>query len=203
MKKIGVLASGQGTNLQAIINACKDGRIPDAEVALVISDRTDAYALERAKNAGIATRVILREDFEKRKAFNMAIGDALEEAGVDVVCLAGFMRILSKSFVKRFHGRCLNIHPSLLPSFPGLEGQRQAWDYAIKVSGCTVHYVDEGCDTGPVIIQRAVTVDEGCTVDEMAAKILKEEHMAYPEAIKLHLSGRLIIDGRRVSIAPE
>ncbi len=203
MKKIGVLASGQGTNLQAIMDACKDGRIPDAEVALVISDRTDAYALERAKNAGIATGVILREDFEKRKAFNMAIADALEEAGVDVVCLAGFMRILSKSFVKRFHGRCLNIHPSLLPSFPGLEGQRQAWDYAIKVSGCTVHYVDEGCDTGPVIIQRAVTVGEGCTVDEMSAKILKEEHIAYPEAIKLHLSGRLTIDGRRVSIAPE
>jgi phosphoribosylglycinamide formyltransferase-1 len=203
MKKIGVLVSGQGTNLQAIIDACKDGRIPDAEVALIVSDRTDAYALERAKNAGVATRVILREDFEKRKAFNMAIADALEEAGVDVVCLAGFMRILSKSFVRRFRGRCLNIHPALLPSFPGLEGQRQAWDYAVKVSGCTVHYVDEGCDTGPVIIQRAVTVDEGCTVDELAAKILKEEHIAYPEAIKLHLSGRLTIDGRGVSIAPE
>ena len=203
MKKIGVLASGKGTNLQAIIDACKDGRIPDAEVALVISDRTDAYALERAKNAGIATGVILRDDFEKRKAFNMAIADALDESGIDVVCLAGFMRILSKSFVKRFSGRCLNIHPSLLPSFPGLEGQQQAWDYAVKVSGCTVHYVDEGCDTGPVIIQRAVTVDEGCTVDEMSAKILKEEHMAYPEAIKLHLAGHVTIEGRRTNIAPE
>jgi len=203
MKKIGVLVSGQGTNLQAIIDACKDGRIPDAEVALVISDRTDAYALERARNVGVATTVILREDFEKRKAFNMAIADALEEAGVDVVCLAGFMRILSKSFVRRFYGRCLNIHPSLLPSFPGLEGQKQAWDYGVKVSGCSVHYVDEGCDTGPVIIQRAVRVDDCRTADELAAKILREEHMAYPEAIKLHLSGRLTIDGRKVSIAPE
>jgi phosphoribosylglycinamide formyltransferase-1 len=201
-KKIGVLASGRGTNLQAIIDACKDGTIPDAEVALVLSDSTDAYALERAKKDGIPTKVILREDFEKVKGFNMALGDALDEAGVDLVCLAGFMRILSKSFVKRFHGKCLNIHPSLLPSFPGLEGQQQAWDYGVKVSGCSVHYVDEGCDTGPVIVQRAVTVDEGCTLDELSAKILKEEHKAYPEAIKLHFAGRLTIEGRHVRIAP-
>lgn len=203
MKKIGVLVSGQGTNLQAIIDACKDGGIPNAEVALVISDKTDAYALERAKNAGILTRVILREDFEKRKAFNLAMADAMDEAGVDVVCLAGFMRILSKSFVRRFHGRCLNIHPALLPSFPGLEGQKQAWDYGVKVSGCTVHYVDEGCDTGPIILQRVVTVDEGCSVDELAAKILHEEHIAYAAAIRLHLEGRLIIEGRQVHITPE
>ena len=202
MKKIGVLASGRGTNLQAIIDACKDGGIPDAEVALVISDKTDAYALERAKNAGISTRVILREDFEKRKAFNLAMADAMDEAGVDVVCLAGFMRILSKSFVRRFVGRCLNIHPALLPSFPGLEGQKQAWDYGVKVSGCTVHYVDEGCDTGPVILQRVVTVDEGCSVDELSAKILHEEHIAYAEAIRLHLEGRLTIEGRHVHITP-
>jgi len=201
-KRIGVLASGRGTNLQAIIDACKDGTIPDAEVAIVVSDVADAYALERAKAGGIATKVVLRGDFEKVKDFNMAIGDALEEAGVDLVCLAGYMRILSKSLVKRFYGRCLNIHPALLPSFPGLDGQKQAWDYGVKVSGCTVHYVDEGCDTGPVIIQRAVTVDEGCTVKELSAKILKEEHKAYPEAIRLHLSGRLTIAGRRVIISP-
>jgi phosphoribosylglycinamide formyltransferase-1 len=203
MKKIGVLASGRGTNLQAIIDACREGRIPDAGVALVVSDKTDAYALERAKEAGIATRVILREDFEKIKAFNLALADAMDEAAVDLVCLAGFMRILSKSFVRRFYGRCLNIHPALLPSFPGLEGQKQGWDYGVKVAGCTVHYVDEGCDTGPVILQRAVTVDEGCSVDELSAKILKEEHIAYPEAIKLHLGGRLTIDGRRVNINPD
>jgi phosphoribosylglycinamide formyltransferase-1 len=203
MHKIGVLISGRGTNLQAIIDACNDGRIPDTKVALVVSDNSGAYGLERAKHAGIPTRLILRDDFESRKAFDMAVADALDEAGVELVCLAGFMRILSKAFVRRYHGRCLNIHPALLPSFPGLEGQKQAWDYGVKVSGCTVHYVDEGCDTGPVILQRAVAIDEVCTVEELAAKILKEEHIAYPEAIKLHFAGRLKIDGRRVTVKPE
>ena len=200
MHKIGVLISGRGTNLQAIIDACKDGSIPDTQVALVVSNNPAAYGLERAKAAGIPTKVILREDFETRKAFDMAVADALDEAGVEVVCLAGYMRILSKAFVKRYYGRCLNIHPALLPSFPGLEGQKQAWDYGAKISGCTVHYVDEGCDTGPIILQRPVAVDEGCSVEELAAEILKEEHIAYPEAIRLHLAGRLEIDGRRVRV---
>ena len=201
MHKLGVLASGQGTNFQAIIDACKDGRTPDTEVAILVTDNHDAYALERAKQAGIPSRVVLRKGFKKRSEHDGAIGDILDEHGVELVCLAGFMRILSKKFVKRYYGRCLNIHPALLPSFPGLEGQKQAWDYGVKVSGCTVHYVDEGCDTGPVIVQRAVIIDEGCTVEELAAKILKEEHIAYPEAIKLHFEGRLDIDGRRVTVS--
>ncbi len=201
MHKLGVLASGRGTNFQAIIDACKSGVIPDTEIAVLVTDNNEAYSIERAKNAGIPYEVVLKKDFEKRSDFDMAVSDILEKHGVELVCLAGFMRILSKKFVRKWHGKCINIHPALLPSFPGLEGQKQAWDYGVKVSGCTVHYVDEGCDTGPVIVQRAVTVDEGCTSDELAARILKEEHIAYPEAIKLHLSGRLKIDGRRVIVS--
>ncbi len=176
-QKLGVLASGSGTNFQAIIDACADGEIP-AKVAILVSDQADAYALERAEAAGIPTKIIDRRDYGARKEFNLAIADTLDEADVDLVCLAGFMRLMSKSFVKRFKNRCLNIHPALLPSFPGLEGQKQAWDYGVKITGCTVHYVDEGCDTGPIIIQTAVTVDEGCTIEELAAKILVEEHLA-------------------------
>ena len=201
-QKLGVLASGSGTNFQAIIDACANGEIP-AKVAILVSDQADAYALERAKAAGIPTKIIDRRDFGSRKEFNLALADTLDKADVDLVCLAGFMRLMSKSFVRRFKNRCLNIHPALLPSFPGLEGQKQTWDYGVKIAGCTVHYVDEGCDTGPIIIQRAVNVDEGCTIEELAAKILVEEHLAYIEAIRLHLEGRLKVEGRRVKILPE
>jgi len=197
--RLGVLASGRGTNLQAIIEACGEGRIP-ADVVLVISDVEKAPALDRARKAGIEAVYIGRKGFATREDFERCIGDHLEGRGVDLVILAGFMRVLSRSFVSRFRWRIMNIHPSLLPSFPGLEAQRQAIEYGVKVSGCTVHFVDEGMDTGPIIIQAAVPVLEGDTVETLSERILKEEHRIYPEAIRLYAEGRLVVEGRRVRV---
>jgi len=196
--KVGVLASGRGSNLQAIIDACEGGSVP-AEVAVVISDKADAFALERAKKHGIAA-VALDPQGKNREDFDEEISGVLEEHKVELVCLAGYMRMLSAAFVKKYFGRVMNIHPALLPSFPGLHGQRDALDYGVKVSGCTVHFVDEEMDHGPVIIQRAVPVLEDDTEDTLASRIIAEEHKAYPEAVKLYAEGRLEIDGRRVKI---
>lgn len=200
--RIGVLASGQGSNLQAILDACADGRIP-GKVEIVISDRKKAYALERAERAGVKPVFISPRKFRDRIEYDGKLIEALAEARVDLVCLAGFMRILSEAFVNRFYGRCLNIHPALLPSFPGLHAQRQAFDYGVKVAGCTVHFVDSGVDTGPIIAQKAVPVLEGDTPDTLADRILEKEHVAYPEAIRLFAEGRLVLEGRRVAILPE
>ena len=200
MLNIGVLISGRGSNLQAIIDATLRGEL-DARVVVVISNRADAYGLERARRHGIEALFIpskgrLREEFEKE------VGDELERRGVELVCLAGFMRILSPYFVRRFRHRIMNIHPALLPSFPGEEAQRQAFEYGVKVSGCTVHFVDEGVDTGPIIVQIPVMVEENDTVETLAARILEQEHRAYPMAIRLFSEGRLVVEGRRVRVLP-
>lgn len=197
-KKLGVLASGGGTNLQAIIDSCKNGGI-DAEVSLVISDVGDAYALERARNAGInAIHIPWKKG--KRAEWEAEAVRLLKDAGVELVCLAGYMRIVGTTLMDAFPYRVLNIHPAILPSFPGLHGQQQAFDWGVKVAGCTVHFVTSDLDMGPVIVQKVVEVKEDDTADTLSARILEQEHKAYPEAINLVLSGRTEIEGRKVRI---
>lgn len=196
---LGVLASGSGTNLQAIIDNVKSGKI-DAEIEIVISDKANAYAIKRAEAAGINTAIIVRSGFNTKSEFEMAMVEKLHEAGVEIVCLAGFMRILSPTFLRAFPNKIINIHPALLPSFPGLHAQKQAFDSGVKVSGCTVHFVDEGTDTGPIIMQKAVSVEEGDTEETLADRILEQEHKIYSQAIDLYAKGRLEIRGRSVVI---
>lgn len=196
-----MLASGRGTNLQAILDACNARKIP-ARVVLVISDRAGAPALERARQAGVPAEYIDPRAFPDRTAFDLHVADRLTAAGVELVCLAGFMRILTPAFIERFRHRILNIHPSLLPAFPGKDAQRQALEYGVKVSGCTVHLVDEGVDTGPIILQAAVEVHEDDTEESLAARILEHEHRIYVEAIGLFAERRLALEGRRVRILP-
>jgi phosphoribosylglycinamide formyltransferase-1 len=196
---LGVLVSGSGTNLQAIIDNSISGKIA-AEIQVVISDNKSALALDRAKKAGIQTVVHPKSDYKTKAEFEAAIANTLKGYNVDLVCLAGFMRILSPKFVSEFRGKIINIHPALLPSFPGLHGQKQAHDYGVKVSGCTVHFVDEGTDTGPIILQTAVPVRETDTEESLANRILTEEHKIYSEAIGLFAEGRLEIQGRRVVV---
>ncbi|BAF60723.1 MAG: phosphoribosylglycinamide formyltransferase [Pelotomaculum sp.] len=204
MKKLrlGVMASGRGSNLQAIMDAAAAGRI-DAEVAVVISDKEDAFALERARKAGIPAEFVDPGKFNSKEDYEKVLVDILNRYEVGLVCLAGYMRIVGRVMLEAFPNRIMNIHPALLPSFPGLHGQRQAWEYGVKISGCTVHFVDEGIDTGPIIIQAAVPVLEGDDVDTLAARILEQEHRIYPQAIQLFASGRLQINGRKVSIKEE
>jgi phosphoribosylglycinamide formyltransferase-1 len=171
----------------ALSDAVRDGRIPDAEIAIVISDKPDARGLELARERGIETLVIARRG-RSREEHEREIIAALRERHVDLVCLAGYMRLLSPCFVEAFRGRILNIHPSLLPAFPGLDAQRQALEHGVKLSGCTVHFVDETLDGGPIIAQRAVPVSEGDTVDSLSARILEQEHQLYPEAVAQVLS---------------
>jgi phosphoribosylglycinamide formyltransferase-1 len=202
--RIGVLASGRGSNLKAIIDAIDRGDL-DVELAVVISDVADAAALEIAREAGIDALYI---DPEKKKArmteaAERRIIDELTSRGVELVALAGFMRILSPRLVGAFKMRIMNIHPSLLPSFPGLRVQKKALEYGVKFSGCTVHFVDEGVDTGPIVIQAAVPVEDDDTVETLSARILKEEHRIYAEAIRRFAEGRLKIDGRKVTLLPE
>jgi phosphoribosylglycinamide formyltransferase 1 len=173
--KLGILVSGGGTNLQAILDAIRSGAL-DAEVSLVISNQPDVRALDRAKEAGIATRVISHRDFADRAAFDGALVAALGQAGATHVVLAGFMRVLTAVFLDAFPWRVINIHPALLPAFPGIHAQRQALEYGVKVSGCTVHFVDPGTDTGPIIAQKVVPVLEGDTEESLTARILREEH---------------------------
>jgi phosphoribosylglycinamide formyltransferase-1 len=199
---IGVLASGRGSNLQAILDACARPGFP-ARVAVVVSDRERAVALERARAAGVEALWVNPKDFGDREAFDRALVAALQARDVGLVCHAGFMRILSPAYVRAFAGRALNIHPSLLPAFPGLHAQRQALEHGAKVAGATVHFVDEGVDTGPIVLQAAVAVEPDDTEDTLAARILVQEHRLYPEAIRLFAEGRLKIQGRRVIVTPE
>lgn len=200
MLKVGVLASGRGTNLQAILDACARGEIP-ARVAVVVSDNPDAPALERARRAGVPA-VFVDPRGRKKREFEAEISRILKEHGVELVCLAGYMRVLGRSFLQEWEGRVLNIHPSLLPAFPGLEAQRQAWEYGVKVAGCTVHFVVPEVDAGPIVLQAAVPVLGDDTPETLASRILEQEHRIYPEAIRLYAEGRLRIEGRRVIILP-
>ena len=192
-----MLLSGRGSNFEALADSAAAGRIPDAEISIVISNREDAAGLQRAAERRIPARVIPSKGVE-REAYDRLVVAALNEARVDLVCLAGFMRLLSPFFVAAFRGRILNIHPSLLPSFPGLESQRQALDYGVKFSGCTVHFVDENLDAGPIVKQAIVPIEPGDTDETLAARILSEEHRIYTEAVRLVLSGKFRIEGRRV-----
>ena len=199
---LGVLASGRGSNLQAILDACARPGFP-ARVAVVISDRERAPALDRARTAGVEALWLNPKDFGDRDAYDAALVRELEARAVGLVCQAGWMRILSPAYVRAFHGRAINIHPSLLPAFPGLHAQRQALTHGVKVSGATVHFTDEGVDTGPIIVQAAVPVEPGDTEDTLAARILTVEHRIYPEAIRLFAEGRLTLVGRTVVVNAE
>jgi phosphoribosylglycinamide formyltransferase-1 len=198
---VGVLASGRGSNLQAILEACARPGFP-ARVAVVISDRERAPALERARAAGVEALWVNPKDFGDREAYDRALVQELERRRVGLVCHAGWMRILSPVYVRAFAGRALNVHPSLLPAVPGLHAQQQALDHGAKVAGATVHFVDEGVDTGPIVLQAAVPVEPTDTEETLAARILGEEHRIYPEAIRLFAQGRLRIEGRRVMVLP-
>lgn len=204
MINLGVLASGRGSNLQAIIDAGEGGSLRgQAQVSVVVSDNPGAQALERAARHGIPAVVVERRAHQGREAYERAIVTALRERGVDLVCLAGYMRLVGRTLLGAFPGRVINIHPALLPAFPGLDAQRQALEHGVKVSGCTVHFVDEGTDSGPIILQRAVPVREDDDVESLSARILEDEHRAYVEAITLYAKGRLVIAGRRVHISGE
>lgn len=197
--KIAVLLSGRGSNFRALYRATKEGKIP-AEIVLVITDRRDAQGAASAKEYGIETLHFRRKDYSDRVSFDMAIADAIEERNIDLICLAGYMRILTPEFVRRFKGRIMNIHPALLPAFPGLHAQRQAVEYGVRYSGATVHFVDEGVDSGPIILQAVVPVYQDDSEETLAERILKEEHRIYPEAVRLFFEGRLEIRGRKVFI---
>ena len=193
---IGVLISGRGSNLQALIDAGTRGEL-GGEVAVVVSNVADAPGLERARGAAVPT-VVLDHRGRKREDYDAEVVSILQEHGVELVCLAGFMRLLSPTFVRAFPGRILNIHPALLPAFPGLQAQRQAFEYGVKVSGATVHLVDEGLDSGPIVAQEAVPVRSGDTAESLAVRILEVEHRLYPRAVRLLLEGRSRVEGRRV-----
>jgi phosphoribosylglycinamide formyltransferase-1 len=199
--RLGVLASGSGSNLQAIIDHCNDGSIA-AEIAVVIANNPSAVALERARRAGIAARCIDHRNYSGREAFDAALVATLREAGVELVVLAGFMRIITRVMLDAYPQRIINIHPALLPAFPGLHVQQQALDYGARFSGCTVHFVDGGVDTGPIIIQAVVPVLPGDSADTLAARILEQEHLIYPRAIQLIAEGRIKVNGRAVIIDP-
>jgi phosphoribosylglycinamide formyltransferase-1 len=194
---IGVLASGRGSNFEAIVRAAQSGSIP-AVVAVLITDRPEAGALGIARARGVEALCIDARDYPGRDAHEKAVITALDERGVGLVCLAGYMRLLSAGFVRHFEGRLLNIHPSLLPAFPGLHAQRQALEQGVKIAGATVHFVDEGVDTGPIVTQAAVAVADDDTEETLSRRILAEEHRIYPEAIRLFAEGRLRLEGRRV-----
>ena len=196
---IGVLCSGRGTNLQSIIAAVESGQIP-APIGVVLTDKPDVMALERAEKAGIPNFCVNRKECSDKQEFEEKLVEKLREHGVTLVVLAGFMRILSPYFVRAFKGRILNIHPALLPSFPGAHAHRDVLEYGVKVSGVTVHFVDEGMDSGPIILQAAVPVEDDDTEDTLAARVLVEEHKIYPRAIELYLKGRLKVEGRKVRI---
>ena len=200
LKNIAVFASGRGTNFSAIIRATKLGKIK-ANLFLLICDNPKAGAISRAKRAGIKVALVEREDFASKEDFEAKIIQHLEEDKIDLIVLAGFMRLLSSEFVKRYTGRILNIHPALLPSFKGTEGIKDAFNYGVKVTGVTVHFVDEGVDHGPIILQQAVKVEENDTLESLEAKIHKIEHKIYPEAIRLYAQGKLKIEGRKARIS--
>ena len=199
MINIGVLVSGSGTNLLAIIEAVNTGKI-DGLIRIVISDKYDAFALRRARFYNIKTNSINPEGFDSREGYDKEIVSILKEKEIELVVLAGYMKILSPYFINAFKDKIMNIHPALLPSFPGLHVQKKAIDYGVKLSGCTVHFVDEGLDSGPIIMQKAVKVKENDTEETLAKRILKQEHKIYPRAIQLFAEERLEIIGRKVLI---
>jgi phosphoribosylglycinamide formyltransferase-1 len=199
---IAVLISGSGSNLQAILNASERGEIP-CRVGIVISNKADAYGLVRAEKHGVPTEVVDHRGFSTREEFDAKLVEIIRGSGAELVCLAGFMRVLTPVFVRAFPHRILNIHPALLPSFPGTHGPGQALSYGVRFSGCTVHFLDEGVDTGPIIVQAVVPVYDEDTVETLAARILVQEHRIYPMAIRLFFSGKLKIEGRRVRVSGE
>jgi phosphoribosylglycinamide formyltransferase-1 len=200
-KRIGVLLSGRGSNFEALADSVAAGRIRDAQISLVVSNRDGAPGIASAARRGLPTRVIPSKGIE-REAYDRLVVAALKEAGVELVCLAGFMRLLSPYFVTAFPGRILNIHPSLLPAFPGLEAQRQALEYGVKFSGCSVHFVNEDLDAGAIVAQAIVPIEPADTPESLSARILVEEHRIYTEAVALVLSGKYRVEGRRVLPTP-
>lgn len=196
-KRIGVLLSGRGSNFEALAESVEAGRIPAAEIAIVISNQPDAWGLKRADARGIPTRMIPSKGLQ-REAYDRQVVAVLQEYKVDLICLAGYMRLLSPYFVAAFPEKILNIHPSLLPAFPGLESQRQALEHGVKFAGCTVHFVDENLDAGPIIVQAVVPVLDNDDEHSLSQRILKEEHRIYTEAVQLILEGNWRIEGRRV-----
>jgi phosphoribosylglycinamide formyltransferase-1 len=200
-KRIGVLISGRGSNMMSILDACGRGEI-NGDIAVVISNKADAEGLQKAAARGVETIAVSHRAYPDREAFDRAVVAELEKRKVDLLCLAGFMRLLSPWFIKRFRNRIMNIHPALLPSFPGLHGQKQAVEHGVKVSGATVHFVDEELDHGPIIIQRAVEVRDDDSEVSLSERILKIEHQVYPEAVRLFCADRLRVDGRRVFVLP-
>ncbi len=202
--RVGVLASGRGSNLQAIIDAIEANRL-DAQIVLVLSNKQEAPALERARKHGLTDVFLDPKPFagrpDSREAYDRAVLDVLRKHDVELVLLAGYMKIVTSVLVKAYENRMMNIHPSLLPSFPGLDVQKKALEHGVKVSGCTVHFVTEGVDEGPIIVQAAVPIVEGDTPETLAARILVEEHKLYPKAVQLYAEGRLKVDGRLVHVS--
>jgi phosphoribosylglycinamide formyltransferase-1 len=201
-KRIGVLLSGRGSNFEALAANVASGRIPKAEIAIALSNREDARGIEKARALGIEARVISSKGLE-REAYDKLVVAALQEKRVDLVCLAGYMRLLSPQFVSAFHNRILNIHPSLLPAFPGMEAQRQALEHGVKFSGCTVHFVDENLDAGPIVLQACVPIEDSDTPETLSERILREEHRIYAEAVRIVLEGKFRVEGRRVLITSD
>ncbi|MDA8144546.1 MAG: phosphoribosylglycinamide formyltransferase [Thermaerobacter sp.] len=199
MTRVAVLVSGRGSNLRAILEQSRAPGFP-ARVVAAVSDRGEVLALEHARSAGVEALAL---DAARDPSWDAHLAAVLEERRVDLICLAGYMRLVREPLLSRFAGRILNIHPSLLPAFPGLDAQRQAWEYGVKVAGCTVHFVDAGMDAGPVVLQRSVPVAEDDTPESLAERILREEHRAYPEAVRLFALGRLELRGRRVLVRPQ
>ncbi len=197
--QLGVLVSGTGSNLQAIIDAIEKGEL-DAKIRLVLSNRPDAYGLVRAKKAGLPTLALAHNEFSSREKFDEKLVKSLKEAGVQWVALAGFMRVLTPVFLTAFADKIINIHPSLLPAFPGVNAQKQAFDYGVKVTGCTVHFVDQGVDTGPIILQGSVAVKESDSLEDLRARILKKEHQLFVEALSEISRGHVSVLERRVSV---
>lgn len=199
-ENLGILCSGRGSNLQSIIENIENGNI-NAEIKIVLTDKPNAMALTRAENAGIKAVCVNRKEFETREAFEEALLKELKAANVTLVILAGFMRLLSPLFVRAYEGRIMNIHPALLPAFQGAHAHRDVLNYGVKISGCTVHFVDEGMDSGPIILQEAVPVMDDDTEETLATRVLNVEHKIYPEAIRLFVEGKLKIEGRKVRIS--
>lgn len=193
---IAILISGRGTNMVALLEAAHAGRLA-ADVRVVVSNRADAPGLERAAAMGVPTTVLSHRDFPERESFDTALAELVEGRGARVVALAGFMRVLTPAFLRRFPHGVVNIHPALLPSFPGIHAQRQALDYGVKVSGCTVHLVDEGTDTGPILAQGVVQIRDDDSEETLSARILETENRLYPEALQEYLTGRIRVQGRR------
>jgi phosphoribosylglycinamide formyltransferase-1 len=195
---IAVLVSGRGSNLQSIIDNVESGNIRNAKISVVVSDAKDAFALERARRHGIAAIYINPRSFVDKKAYEQEILKTLGRYDIGLILLAGYMRIVGREVIEAYRNKIINVHPALLPSFMGLHAQKQAFDYGVRISGCTVHFVDEGMDTGPIILQRCVPVLEGDTADTLAARILEQEHQIFPEAVKLFVEGKLKVEGRVV-----